>query len=45
MRAFLANLINDEQGVTAVEYGLLAARIAPDARSGPRIGRDGGGRT
>jgi len=28
MRAFLANLINDEQGVTAVEYGLLAALIA-----------------
>ena len=28
MRAFLANLLTDESGVTAVEYGLIAALIA-----------------
>jgi len=28
LRAFLAKLINDESGVTAVEYGLIAALIA-----------------
>ena len=28
MRAFFAKLINDESGVTAVEYGLIAALIA-----------------
>ncbi len=28
MRAFLAKLIHDESGVTAVEYSLLAALIA-----------------
>jgi pilus assembly protein Flp/PilA len=28
MRAFMAKLINDESGVTAVEYGLIAALIA-----------------
>jgi pilus assembly protein Flp/PilA len=28
MRAFFSNLINDESGVTAIEYGLIAALIA-----------------
>jgi pilus assembly protein Flp/PilA len=28
MRAFLANLLYDESGVTAVEYALVAALIA-----------------
>jgi pilus assembly protein Flp/PilA len=28
MRGFLAKLMHDESGVTAVEYGLLAALIA-----------------
>jgi pilus assembly protein Flp/PilA len=28
MRAFFAMLIKDESGVTAVEYGLIAALIA-----------------
>jgi pilus assembly protein Flp/PilA len=28
MRAFFAKLIRDESGVTAVEYGLIAALIA-----------------
>jgi len=28
MRALFAKLINDESGVTAVEYGLIAALIA-----------------
>jgi pilus assembly protein Flp/PilA len=28
MRKFLTKLIHDESGVTAVEYGLLAALIA-----------------
>ncbi|MBV8132451.1 MAG: Flp family type IVb pilin [Alphaproteobacteria bacterium] len=28
MRAFFPKLINDESGVTAVEYGLIAALIA-----------------
>jgi pilus assembly protein Flp/PilA len=28
MRAFWAQLIRDESGVTAVEYGLIAALIA-----------------
>jgi len=28
MRAFFASLINDESGVTAAEYGLIAALIA-----------------
>ena len=28
MRAFLAKLINNESGVTAVEYGLIAALVA-----------------
>ena len=33
MRAFFAKLINDERGVTAVEYGLIAALIAVAAVS------------
>jgi pilus assembly protein Flp/PilA len=28
MHAFFANLIKDESGVTAIEYGLIAALIA-----------------
>jgi pilus assembly protein Flp/PilA len=28
MRALLTNLIKDESGVTAIEYGLIAALIA-----------------
>jgi pilus assembly protein Flp/PilA len=28
MRAFLTKLIHDEAGVTAIEYGLIAALIA-----------------
>jgi pilus assembly protein Flp/PilA len=28
MRAFLVKLISDQSGVTAVEYGLIAALIA-----------------
>jgi pilus assembly protein Flp/PilA len=28
MRAVVANLIKDESGVTAIEYGLIAALIA-----------------
>jgi pilus assembly protein Flp/PilA len=28
MRAFLANLLTDNSGVTAIEYGLIAALIA-----------------
>ncbi|MGH7115853.1 MAG: Flp family type IVb pilin [Stellaceae bacterium] len=28
MRALLTNLIKDETGVTAIEYGLIAALIA-----------------
>lgn len=33
MRALFAKLINDESGVTAVEYGLIAALIAVAAVS------------
>jgi pilus assembly protein Flp/PilA len=33
MRAFFTKLINDESGVTAVEYGLIAALIAVAAVS------------
>ena len=33
MRAFFTKLINDESGVTAVEYGLIAAFIAVAAVS------------
>jgi pilus assembly protein Flp/PilA len=28
MRAFLAKLLTDDSGVTAIEYGLIAALIA-----------------
>lgn len=28
MRAFITKLIRDEEGVTAIEYGLIAALIA-----------------
>jgi pilus assembly protein Flp/PilA len=28
MRAVVANLIKDESGVTAIEYGLIAALVA-----------------
>ena len=28
MRTFLSNLINDQSGVTAIEYDLIAALIA-----------------
>ena len=28
MRTFFANLINDQSGVTAIEYALIAALIA-----------------
>jgi pilus assembly protein Flp/PilA len=28
LRAFFANLLNDESGVTAIEYALIAALIA-----------------
>jgi pilus assembly protein Flp/PilA len=28
MRAFVTKLIRDEEGVTAIEYGLIAALIA-----------------
>lgn len=28
MRAFFGNLIRDESGVTAIEYGLIAALVA-----------------
>jgi pilus assembly protein Flp/PilA len=33
MRAFFTKLINDESGVTAIEYGLIAALIAVAAVS------------
>ncbi len=28
MRALIANLVKDESGVTAIEYGMIAALIA-----------------